>query len=525
MSRALLCLALLGCTAAITEPEPTDPTDVDPDTEPAPFVLEDAVDMDRMLTHLEAIQAIADENSGNRVSLSSGYLDSVDYVTDVLEEAGLSPEVRDYAIVRYQQGEASVQRVSADGEAESVSASVFQYSGSGEIEAEVTAVDVQLPPGASENSSTSGCEAADFAGFPAGNIALIQRGSCRFADKANNAIAAGASAVAIFNEGQPGRTEVAEGVLGASALAAVPVVGLSFEDGRDLAQTDGARLRIAVQTALTEDFDQNILVTLPGRDPSRNLIIGAHLDSVAAGPGINDNASGTAFLLEIAEQAQTAGWQPETDVTLAWWGAEEQGLVGSSRFFLDEAGEPNMANLEGIEAYLNFDMMASRNGGRFVYDGDSSTMDQDLSNPGSVYLEERFLAYFDERELDTRAVGIVDRADSYWAVILGIPWGGLFSGAEENKSPREVSLFGGLGGEPYDACYHLDCDTLDGVNMELYTELSRAGAFLIQELAESETRVPGAVGMAPDANAPWVPGEILDLPRPYGCHDDAIFDR
>ena len=90
------------------------------------------------------------------------------------------------------------------------------YSGSGDVTAPVTAVGpLNVPIGDTPAGTTvSGCAASDFNGFPAGNIALVQRGTCTFGAKAANAKAAGASAVVIFNEGQPGRDGVLEGTLG-----------------------------------------------------------------------------------------------------------------------------------------------------------------------------------------------------------------------------------------------------------------------------------------------------------------------
>ena len=91
-------------------------------------------------------------------------------------------------------------------------------------DAAVTPVDVNLVP---PRASTSGCEAADFAGFPAGNIALIQRGTCSFGIKAVNAQAAGASAVIIFNQGDtPLREDLIVGtLLPDGATVTIPVVG------------------------------------------------------------------------------------------------------------------------------------------------------------------------------------------------------------------------------------------------------------------------------------------------------------
>jgi hypothetical protein len=94
--------------------------------------------------------------------------------------------------------------------------------------------DVVLPPTA-DPSSTSGCESTDFPAAPATPaIALIQRGTCTFQQKAENAAAAGYEAVIIFNEGQAGRQELFIGTLGAPQ--SIPVIFVPFALGRDLVQ-------------------------------------------------------------------------------------------------------------------------------------------------------------------------------------------------------------------------------------------------------------------------------------------------
>ena len=162
-------------------------------------------------------------------------------------------------------------------------------------------------------SSTSGCEAADFAGFTAGNIALVQRGTCLFADKVANATAAGAIAVVIFNEGQPGRTEPFAGGLGGPVT--VPVVGISYAEGvhfAELAAAGPVTARVETQTLSETRTTRNVIAETPGGRADNVVFAGAHLDSVLEGPGINDNGTGSAALLELGlklgdEQAEEQG--------------------------------------------------------------------------------------------------------------------------------------------------------------------------------------------------------------------------
>ena len=134
---------------------------------------------------------------------------------------------------------------------------------------------------------TSGCEAADFVGFPPGDIALIQRGTCTFATKALNAEAAGASAVIIFNQGNtPEREGLIVGTLGGLDIVDIPVVGASFADGEALAKA-GSTARVNVEPP-EEQTQFNVLAELPGRRNDNTIMAGAHLDSVQARPGIKN---------------------------------------------------------------------------------------------------------------------------------------------------------------------------------------------------------------------------------------------
>ncbi len=132
-------------------------------------------------------------------------------------------------------------------------------------------------------------------------------------------------------------------------------------------------------------------------------MVGAHLDSVEEGPGINDNGSGSGTILEIAEEIAELPRNPRNRIRFAWWGAEEAGLVGSTAYVADliESGE-----IDDIEANLNFDMLASPNFVRFVYDGDNSTGEGEVGPPGSAEIEQVFLDHFESVGLETDADGL-----------------------------------------------------------------------------------------------------------------------
>src|SRR5512139_1622843 len=235
------------------------------------------------------------------------------------------------------------------------------YSGSGDVTGTVQAVDVTLPPAETPNSSTSGCEAEDFAGFTPGNVALVQRGNCTFEQKAKNAVAAGAKAVIVFNEGQAGRTDAVQGTLNQPGIT-VPVVGASFATGADLADPAGTTVRVKTDTESEVRTTYNVIADSKKGRADHVVMTGAHLDSVVPGPGINDNGSGSSATLEVA--LRLAKLKTENRLRFAWWGAEEFGLLGSEHYVralsADEAAQ--------IRLYLNYDMIASPNFAYMIYD-------------------------------------------------------------------------------------------------------------------------------------------------------------
>jgi Zn-dependent M28 family amino/carboxypeptidase len=186
------------------------------------------------------------------------------------------------------------------------------------------------------SSSSAGCDKGDYTAAPSTpTVALVQRGTCDFAVKVANAVAAGYDAVVIFNEGQPGRVELLSGTLGAPVD--VPVVGLDFETGNALAAevADGpVSVRVTTSGKSETLKTKNIIADTPKGKTGTTVVVGAHLDSVVAGPGINDNGSGSSTILEIAEQMKALGYTKkgklQRQVRFAFWGAEEGARSGRS---------------------------------------------------------------------------------------------------------------------------------------------------------------------------------------------------
>ncbi|MFF8811519.1 M28 family metallopeptidase [Streptomyces pactum] len=192
----------------------------------------------------------------------------------------------------------------------------------------------------------------------------------------------------------------------------------------------------------------NLVADWPGGDAEHVVMAGSHLDSVPGAPGINDNGSGSAAVLEVALAVAESGLKPTRHLRFAWWGAEEYGMVGSGHYVDGLAADDHAR----IDAYLNFDMLGSRNAGYFVYDDDPE-------------LEEIFTDWYADRGVATEAETEGDgRSDHTPFQDAGIRVGGLFSGAETAKSRTQADKWGGTAGRPFDPCYHSSCDSVTNID-------------------------------------------------------------
>ncbi len=235
-------------------------------------------------------------------------------------------------------------------------------------------------------------------------------------------------------------------------------------------------LRAAGYAVAERDFtiaaisSTNILAELPGSG-SGVVMIGAHLDSVPAGPGINDNGSGVATLLVIAQRLRELP-PPDATIRFAFWGAEEGGPFGS-RAYVESLSAEERAE---IVAYLNFDMLASPNAVRFVYDEDDAPA-------GSDELTARFVAAFEDAGLGWDRIDVDRRSDHGPFAAAGIPVGGLFSGGRELVTAAQTAGSGAVAGQPSDPCSDAPCDTIDSVDLTTHVELSRIVALVLVDLA------------------------------------------
>jgi Zn-dependent M28 family amino/carboxypeptidase len=471
----------------------TGPDDTETETEtgdelPEPICetpLVDTITAEAITAHLLAFDTIAAEYDGNRSAGTAGYEASAAYVENQLQAAGYTTTRWPFVFDRYVQfNPPSLATVSSEPEDFTVDIdfTLPNWSPAGNVAAPLDPIDLQLGLG---NQSTSGCQPEDFASFTPGNIALLQRGTCPFVTKVQNAENAGAVAVLIFNQGDTeARMGLFSGSLGSDNQLGVPVLFTTYALGvelADLAALEVVTLAVNVDAGPVETETFNVLAETATGDPERVVMLGAHLDSVPAGPGVNDNGSGSATVLEVGRQF--AACTPNYKVRFAWWGAEEWGLIGS-RQWVEALADDELARLA---LYLNFDMVASPNFVRFVHDG--------IGGPdGSTALYDAFLEWFDAHELATETSPYANNSDYQPFVDAGVPAGGLATGAGASKSQQQAETFGGAAGAAYDSCYHQACDDQQNFSLEVLGQNAQATAYVLQKWATEL----GALTAAPD---------------------------
>jgi aminopeptidase Y len=436
--------------------------------------LQECVTLDGVRRHLEAFQAIADANGDTRASGTPGYDQSAQYVAGVLQEAGYNVALQPFTYSTFFELTPSVLEQLAPAPVGPIAHTIMSHSGSGDVTAPASPLAV-----------ATGCEASDFAGFPTGDIALILRGDCTFALKATNAVAAGASGVVIYND----IPSDLPGVLGNAFTLNVGVVGVAQDIGLQLAATPGLLLRLKTDTVRGAVTTANVIAESRGGDPSNVVVAGAHLDSVLGSPGIQDNGSGSAALLEVAVQMGKV--KPRNKVRFIWFAAEEVGTRGAAHYVSTLSPEEQ----DAIALMLNFDMVGSPNYVFHVYDGDDSDGTGFGPGPaGSAAIEALFQSFYEERGYAHKGVGLGYPSDQQPFVAAGIPAGGLFTGAEIPKTVEEANLWGGTAGDPYDQCYHLSCDTFVNVSVTALEVNADAIAYAVLQYAMNTEKVNGRRG-------------------------------
>ncbi|WP_433258094.1 M28 family peptidase [Streptosporangium sp. CA-135522] len=465
-----LTAVMLACCTATTDAANAQPTTAD---------LVTAVELRAVQGHLRQLQKIADANGGNRESLSAGAEKTAEYIAAQLRESGYEPVLQHFPYMRLEEQSPPVLEQTAPEARQYRQGKDFAslpLEGSGDVTASVTTV----RPGSAD------CQ-DDWTGFRKGTIALVKvENGCDPAQQAQDAAAAGAAAVVVHRGGisaVPKRSTPDDDT--ETPEIDIPVLVVSPQAASEFTASAGEgtlKLRVKVdQKWFRRGTGVNVIADTKRGSADSIVMVGAHLDSVPQGPGINDNGTGTAAVLVIAQRLPKLGKQIKNRVRFAWWGAEELNLVGSA-FYVKSLDE---AERRKIALYLNFDMVGSPNGVRFVFDGDDSLGEGTDPPKGSEQIEKVLTGYFARRGLQTTPMRIHGGSDHRSFAAAGIPVGGMETGTDELKTQEQAAIYGGDAGEPYDACYHKRCDDLRNINAGLLDQMADGAAYAVRHFAST----------------------------------------
>ncbi|MET0452342.1 MAG: M28 family metallopeptidase [Mycobacterium sp.] len=463
-----------GCSRESAPSQPQDTTGA-ASTPAVEFAttLQNGVAADAMMAHLAKLQEIADQNGGNRALGSPGYDASVEYVAGVLRDKGFDVETPEFE-VRLPWADEPVVTVGG----RRVKAAPLNFT----VGTPAGGVSGPLVPARSGDDSP-GCAASDYDGMNVdGAIVLVDRGVCPFSAKQTAAAERGAVGLIVINNVDG--DEIGGGTLGEDTDVEIPVVTIAKSEGARL-RTAAADASISLNAGVRVEKTRNVIAQTKTGSAENVVMAGAHLDSVPEGPGINDNGSGVAAVLETAVQLGSSP-QVRNAVRFGFWGAEEEGLVGSSEY----VSTLDSDQLKDIALYLNFDMLGSPNPGYFTYDGDQSappTGGVPRVPEGSAGIERTLAAYLRSAGKEPRDTGFDGRSDYDAFTQAGIPSGGLFSGAEEKMTGDEAKLWGGDADQPFDPNYHKGTDTYDHIDRQALEIGGRGVAFSVGLYAQDES--------------------------------------
>jgi Peptidase family M28/PA domain len=469
----------------------------------SPRKLVDCVNRDDLWAHMVKFQQIADANPGadghpSRNSGEPGYKASADYVAGLMRAAGYNVTLQEYKFHYFSfVGDPVLREVSPTPSSFALGTQFIPAAIAGSLTAHLQPAGGIVVPATPTPSSASGCATTDFNGFVPGNIALIQRGTCTFAVKVANAEAAGASAVVIFNEGNPGRTDVFNGSL--AGTEKIPVLFTSYDVGTKLlAQyVPGTGPVLTIDVKIIDDpnrSDWNVIADSKGGDPNNILVIDAHLDAIY-GAGMLDNASGSATILDIAQQLKNTNTRNK--LRFIWFGGEELGLLGSD-YYVNHLPADELAK---IKYDLDADVTATPNYVAGILDPKDGvnlfTRDPGTPMPPSIFAPSAIARDYGIDYLNSIGKNHIlfsaDGTDAFMFQQAGIPASGVLTGQDCCKLASDVALFGGYEGNfeghvpSFDGgCVDLPfrwCDNLSNNDPEVLTWMSKTFANMVGHMA------------------------------------------
>ena len=468
-----------------------------------PQKLVDCVTRDDLWAHMVKFQQIADANPGadghpSRNSGEPGYKASADYVANVMRAAGYNVTLQEYKFHYHSfVGEPVLREESPTPQSFVLGTDFNPAQVAGSPTAKLQPAGGIVVPATPTPSSASGCSAADFAGFTPGNIALIQRGTCTFAQKVANAEAAGASAAVIFNEGNPGRTGVFNG--GLSGAETIPVLFTSYAVGTQLLAQYAAGLApaLTIDVQLIDDpnrSDWNVIADSKGGDPNNILVIDAHLDAIY-GAGMLDNASGSATILDIAQQLKNT--DTRNKLRFIWFGGEELGLLGSD-YYVNTLPADELAKIKfdldaDVTATPNYvaGVLDPKDGVQLFGRGPGTPMPPSIWAPSAIGRDYGidYLNSIGKNNILFSA----DGTDAFEFQQAGIPASGVLTGQDCCKLASDVALFGGYEGNFEGTVPGTDggcvdnpfrwCDNLSNNDPTVLTWMSKTFANMVGNMA------------------------------------------
>jgi Zn-dependent M28 family amino/carboxypeptidase len=442
--------ALGGCGRSAPAPQPVTQPAAAPEAGRYAGALQKQVTTDAMMGHLQKLQDIANANNGTRAVGTAGFDASVDYVAGELRAKGFDVQTPQFDVKVFDSEPGTITLG-----AQTFTARALEYSIGTQPDG------LSAPLVAARVDDSPGCSPSDYDGQPVtGAVVLVDRGVCPFSQKLAAVAARGGVAMVVadnVDEKTVGAT------LGADTDVKIPAVSVSKADGATLRAQPG-RVTVKLAATVRDMLARNVIAQTKTGSTADVVMAGAHLDSVPEGPGINDNGSGVAAVLETALQMGSSP-QVRNAVRFGFFGAEELGVVGSDRY----VQSLNVDQLKDIALSLNFDMLASPNPGYFTYDGDQSmALRNDQAPPrvpeGSAGIERTLVGVLAAAGKTARDTSFDGRSDYDGFTRAGIPSGGLFAGAEENMNADEAQLWGGHADQPFDPNYHKPTDTIDHID-------------------------------------------------------------
>jgi len=458
-----------------------------------------------LVKHMQALESIAIANPGpdghpSRNSGEPGYFASAQYVANVMKQAGYDVTIQPYTFLYYAyRGVPTMSEISPTARTFVLNTDWAAAQSTGTVTGTVQPAGGIVIPATPTPSSASGCTSADFSAFQAGNIALIQRGSCNFGVKIQNAQAAGAKGVIIFNEGNPGRTEL-QGIsiidaAGNTFVPNIPVGSVPFATGESLYNEykGGHPPVVSLNIDATVDpnrLDWNVIADSKGGDKNHVVDVDAHLDAIY-GEGMLDNASGSVTILDIAQMMKNVN--PTNKLRFIWFGGEEIGLLGS-QYYVNNLSSSDLSHIgydldADVTATPNYTIGILDPAAKDLFSSTSSTTFPNRVYKASTIARDAGVEYFDSINRNHEFFSPVG-TDAISFNNVGIPASGVLTGQDCCKTQAEVDLFGGhtgvFEGVNPGGCVDnpfLWCDNLSNNDFDVMTFMSKGFANMVLRMA------------------------------------------